>query len=63
MSDLDVEAKMLYEKLLMLLSTNTDEEFSISDFFEKYASDEFKENSRKLEERRKRLYDKGIIEG
>ena len=61
MSNLDKEAKELYDKLLLALES--DEDISISEFYEKYASEEFKKNSKRLEERRKRLYAKGIIEG
>lgn len=58
MSDLDKEAVELYEKLL-----SSDEDISIRDFYEKYASDAFKENAKKMEERRMRQYEKGIIVG
>ena len=58
MSKLDLEAQKLYNLLL-----ESDEEITISEFYEKYASDEFKENSRKLEERKQQLYAKRIIEG
>lgn len=58
MNKLDIEAKKLYEMLL-----ESDEEITISEFYEKYASDEFKENSRILEERKQQLYAKGIFEG
>ena len=40
MSDLDKEAVELYEKLL-----SSDEEISFRDFYEKFASDAFKENA------------------
>lgn len=58
MSKLDLEAQKLYNMLL-----ESDEEITISEFYEKYASDEFKENSRILEERKQKLYAERIIIG